>query len=150
MTVKTETMATPMSDAKVLQRLDRLMEEMAALREEVARLRAAPTPLARVIEWAEKVNAAIDDPALSAEERRAVIDDVPAPLRHAVAAECYRANENVTFGWAATIAGVFTWEVPDLLRAHGVEPEFTTNMRVTAEDMDQEIAALASVGALTR
>ncbi len=59
-------------------------------------------------------------------------------------AECYRTNENITFGWAATIAGLFTWEVPELLRAYGVEPEFTTNMEMTAEAMDEEIAATAA------
>jgi len=45
-------------------------------------------------------------------------------LCHTVAVECYRTNENVTFGWVASIAGVLTLKVPDLLRAHGVKPEF--------------------------
>jgi hypothetical protein len=139
MTVKTETMATPMAGAKVLRRLDRLAEEVAALREEVARLRVAPTPSARVVEWAEKVNGAIDDLALSAEERQALIDDVPAPLRHAVAAECYRTNENITFGWAATIAGVFTWEVPELLRAYGVEVD---EISLSPEEMTEQVSLI--------
>jgi hypothetical protein len=71
-----------------------------------------------------KVNAAINDSMLSAEERMRVVEDVPAPLRHAVAAECYHTNENITFGWVAAIARVLTLEVPNLLRAHGVQPEF--------------------------
>lgn len=148
MAVKTETRAAPTT--KMLRRLDRLMEEMAALREEVAQLEATHTPSPQVVEWAEKVNEAINDPTLSAKDRQEVIDNVPAPLRHAVAAECYRTNENVTFGWAATIAGVFTWEVPELLRAYGVEPEFATDMEMTVEEMDKEITALTSRGALKR
>ncbi len=150
MATETKARAATTTDTEVLQRLDQLMEEMAMLREEVARLEQARTPSPQVVEWAEKVNQAIDDPSLSAEERQTVIDAVPAPLRHAVAAECYRSNENITFGWAATIADVFTWEVPDLLRAHGVEPEFTTTMEVTAEEMEQEITALASAGVLNQ
>ncbi len=115
-------MAVPRAD--VLRRLDRLIAEMSAVREELSRLEVARPPSAQVVEWAQKVNAAINDQTLSPEERMEVINSVPAPLRHAVAAECYRTNENVTFGWAATIAGVLSFEVPDLLRAHGVEPEF--------------------------
>lgn len=100
--------------------LDRLAAELVAMKEQLARLR----PSAEVTKWAQRVNQAINDPALSPEERKEVVRSVLAPLRHAVAAECYRTNENVTFGWVATIAGVLTLEVPDLLRAHGVEPEF--------------------------
>ena len=122
MTVKAETMAAP--TVNILHRLDRLMTEMVAVREELSRLEAARPVSAQVIEWAQKVNAVLNDPTPSPEKRTEVIDGVPAPLRLAVAAECYRTNENVTFGWAATIAGVLTLEVPDLLRAYGVEPEF--------------------------
>jgi len=123
MASEAKTMAVPRAD--VLRRLDRLIAEMSAVREELSRLEVARPPSAQVVEWAQKVNAAINDQTLSPEERMEVINSVPAPLRHAVAAECYRTNENVTFGWAATIAGVLSFEVPDLLRAHGVEPEFT-------------------------
>ncbi|RLC60686.1 MAG: hypothetical protein DRI80_10460 [Chloroflexota bacterium] len=122
MASEAKTMAVPRAD--VLRRLDRLIAEMSAVREELSRLEVARPPSAQVVEWAQKVNAAINDQTLSPEERMEVINSVPAPLRHAVAAECYRTNENVTFGWAATIAGVLSFEVPDLLRAHGVEPEF--------------------------
>jgi len=151
MAVKTETMTdTKTTGARVLQRLDRLVEDVAALREEVACLEVTQAPPEQVVKWAKKVNDVINAPAKSAEERQAVIAEVPAPLRHAVAAECYRTNENVTFGWAATIAGVFTWEAPELLRAHGVEPELTTDMVVTSEEMDQEITALVSREVLKR
>lgn len=146
--MKAETMAAPTVD--MLHRLDRLMTEMVAVREELSHLETARPVSARVVEWAQKVNAAINDPAMSPEKRTEVVDSVPAPLRHAVAAECYRTNENVTFGWAATIAGVLTLEAPDLLRSQGVEPEFTTNMGMTVEEIDEEIAALASRGVLER
>ena len=78
----------------------------------------------QVMEWVRKVNVAINDETLTSEERMELINGIPAPLRHAVAAKCYRTNENITFGWTAAIAGVLSFEVPDLLRAHGVEPEF--------------------------
>jgi len=110
--------------ANVLERLDRLMAEMSAVREELTRLELPHMPSMQVAEWAQKVNAAINDPTLSQKEREEVVKSVPTPLRHAVAAECYRANKNVTFGWVAAIAGVLALEVPDLLHAHGVEPEF--------------------------
>ena len=124
--------------------LDDLVAKLVILKEQLARLR----PPVEVIKWAQRVNQAINDPALSPEERMKVVEDVPAPLRHAVAAECYRTNENVTFGWVAAIAGVLSFEAPDLLRAYGVEPEFTTDMRMTAEEMDEEIAALEARGVL--
>ncbi len=137
MVTEAETIAAPMAD--VLHRLDRLAAEVAAVREELSRLKA-PRPIStQVSEWAQKVNAAIDDPTLSPEERTEVIDSVPAPLRHAVAAECYRTNENITFGWVAAIARVFTWEAPDLLQIFGVEPDETP---LTAEEMDEQVALI--------
>lgn len=117
MSSEVKTVAAP--TAEVLQRLDWIAAEVSAMREELIR-----PPSVQVAEWVQKVNEAINDPTLSQEERTNVVQSVPAPLCHAVAAECYRTNENVTFGWVATIAGVLTFEVPDLLRAHGVEPEF--------------------------
>lgn len=41
------------------------------------------------------------------------------------------------YGWVAEVAGIFTWEAPDLLRAHGVEPDETP---MTAEEMDRRCA----------
>lgn len=38
----------------------------------------------------------------------------------------------------------------DLLRAHGVEPEFTTDMSMTTEEMDEEIAVLEARGVFKR
>jgi hypothetical protein len=137
MATEAETITAPMAD--VLHRLDQLAAEMAAVREELSRLRAARPVSAQVIEWAQKVNAAIDDPALNPEERTKVIESVPAPLRHAVAAECYRTNENITFGWVATIARVFTWEAPDLLQVFGVELDETP---LTAEEMNEQVALI--------
>ena len=107
--------------------------------ETVVRLVSEPNiRKAQVTEWTARVNAAIDDPALTPEQRQAVIDTIPAALRPAVAAECYRTNENVTFSWVAVIADTFTWEAPALLRAHGIEPDYTP---MTAEEMDEEWAA---------
>ena len=126
---------------QLITRLYRAVAELVTLKEQFTRLR----PPAKVAKWAQLVNRAINDPTLSPEGRAKVVEEVPAPLRHAVAAECYRTNENVTFGWAESIAGVLTFEVPDLLRAHGVEPEFAD---MTAEEMDEEISALATRGVL--
>jgi hypothetical protein len=137
MVTEAETMTAPMAD--VLHRLDRLAAEVAAVREELSRLKS-PRPIsAQVVEWAQKVNAAIDDPTLKTEDRTKVIENVPAPLRHAVAAECYRTNENITIGWVATIARVFTWEVPDLLQVFDIEPDETP---MTAEEMDEQVALI--------
>ena len=138
MTSEVKTMAVP--TAEMLQRLDWTAAEVSAMREVLTR-----PPSAQVIEWVQKINEAINDPTLSQEERTNVVQSVPAPLRHAVAAECYRTNENVTFGWVAAIAGVLTFEAPDLLRAYGVEPEFTS---MTAEEMEEEIAVLEARGML--
>ena len=115
--------------------LDRLVAELLTVKEQVERLR----PSDDVVEWAERVNRAIGDPVLGSEERTEVVQRVPAPLRHAVAAECYRSSENVTFGWVASIAGVLTFEVPDLLRAFGVHPDETP---LTAEEMDEQVALI--------
>lgn len=138
-----KTLETSMAD--VLGRLDRLAMEVAAVREQISRLSTARSLPAPVSEWVRRVNAAIDDQTLDDEKRQAIIKSVPPPLRHVVAAECYRTNESVTFGWVAEIAGILTFEVPDLLRAQGVEPEFTSE---TSEEMDEEIAALNVRGAL--
>ncbi|MEE8390029.1 MAG: hypothetical protein V3S14_04435 [Anaerolineae bacterium] len=132
MTSEVKTMAVP--TAEMLQRLDWIAAEVSAMREELTR------PLsAQVAEWVQKVNEAINDPTLSQEERTNVVQSVPAPLRHAVAAECYRTNENVTFGWVATIAGVLTFEAPDLLRVFGVEPD---EKPLTAEEMNEQVALI--------
>ncbi len=54
-------------------------------------------------------------------------------------AECYRTNENITFGWAATIAGLFTWEVPELLRAYGVEVDESP---LSPEEMTEQVSSI--------
>jgi hypothetical protein len=132
MASEAKTMTVPAAD--VLQRLDWIVAEVSAMREELTRPRSA-----LVVEWVEKVNAAINDPTLDPEGRMEVVNDVPAPLRHAVAAECYRTNENVTFGWVATVAGIFTWEVPDLLQVFDVEPD---ERSLTAEEMSEQVALI--------
>ena len=113
--------------------------------ETVVHLISEPDSKAQVVEWAVRVNAAIDDPDLTPEQRQAVVDTIPAALRSTVAVECYRTNENVSFSWVAAIAGTFTWEAPALLLAHGVEPNYTP---MTAEEMDAEIAILEERGVL--
>ena len=137
MVSEAKTMTLPA--ANVLRRLDRLMAEMSAVREELAHLEVGRPLSAQVVEWVQKVNTAINDPTLNPEELEAAVEAVPSPLRHVVAAECYRTNDNVTFGWAATIAGIFTWEVPDLLRAFGVEPDETP---LTTEEMSEQVALI--------
>jgi hypothetical protein len=42
-------------------------------------------------------------------------------------------------GWVAAIAGVFTWEVPDLLRVFGVEADETP---LTADEMVEQVALI--------
>jgi len=143
MATKVRALEAPTTD--VLGRLDQLAAEVAAVREQISRLGTARSLPALVSEWVRRVNAAISDQTLGDDERRAIIKSIPPPLRHAVAAECYRSNEDVTFGWVAEIAGILTFEVPDLLRAHGVEPEFASQ---TSDEMDEEIAALNNREAL--
>ncbi len=110
---------------------------MPTLRERGSQRQAARPVSASIDKWAKRVNAAINDPTLSAVERKHIIARIPSPLRHAVAVECYRTNENVTLGWVATIADILTLDAPDLLRAHGVEPETMVSVGLTADEMDK-------------
>lgn len=143
--VKTKEYPSPWN--QVLSQIDAMVENLTTLRDEIAHHISSPPD---VTEWAGRICATIENESLTDKARRQIVESVPPPLRHAVAAECYRTNENITFGWVATIASVFTWEVPDLLRAHGVEPEFTADMSITAKEVDEEIAALEAQGVLKR
>lgn len=89
---------------KVLDRIEALVEDVTALRDEIAHHISSPSD---VVEWASRICAAIENESLTDKERRQIVKSVPPTLRHAVAAECYRTSENVTFGWVAAIAGVY-------------------------------------------
>ena len=131
----------------VLKRLNRLLSEITVIRKELEGFQQVRPVSASVVEWAERVNATINDPVYR-KDRDRVIARIPAPLRHAVAVECYRLNKNVTLGWVAAIAGVLPLEAPDLLRAHGIEPETTANLGLTATDMDETLDDLLAKGVL--
>lgn len=73
------------------------------------------------------------------EQCDAFMATIPDNLRQAVAAEVYRLNDKVTLARAAEIAGVFTWEMADVLREYGVEPEYA---EVTVGEMERQIALL--------
>jgi len=64
---------------------------------------------------------------------------IPSELRSAVAAKVYQTNKEVTLARAAEIAGVFSWEIADVLRDYGVEPEYC---QATKEEIEQEMVLL--------
>ena len=121
------------------QRVEHAERDLAQVRATLREFRAsgALRPVSQAVaEWAQRINEAINAPALTADQRRRIVHSVPGALRHAVAAECYRTNVNVTFGWVAAIADVLALDVPALLQAHGVEPDLSASAPATADEMD--------------
>ena len=137
MTMEARTTTVPVAD--VIPRLDRLAADISAIREDLRHLGAIQLVSPQVTRWVRKVNAVLGNSVSSQAERAQVVAGVPDPLRHAVAAECYRTNGNITFGWVAAIAGILTFEVPDLLRAYGVEPDESP---LSPEEMSEQVALI--------
>jgi len=137
-TAKTEESTTPQPLAKLLERLDHLSAEIAELRREVMAVELLVVTPQGVAEWARVINHALAN-SDTREQSDVLIALLPPELRKAVAAEVYRTNSEVTLARAAEIAGVFSWEIADVLRDHGVEPEYC---QATKEEIEQEMALL--------
>lgn len=136
-TTKTED-TTPQPLAKLLERLDHLSAEIAELRREVMAVELLVVTPRGVDEWARVINHALAN-SDTREQSDVLIALLPPELRKAVAAEVYRTNSEVTLARAAEIAGVFSWEIADVLRDHGVEPKYC---QATKEEIEQEMALL--------
>jgi predicted HTH domain antitoxin len=137
-TKKAEEDITPQPLAKLLERLDYLSAEIAELRREVMAVELLIVTPRGVDEWARVINHALAN-SDTREQSDVLIALLPPELRKAVAVEVYRTNSEVTLARAAEIAGVFSWEIADILRDHGVEPEYC---RATKAEIEQEIALL--------
>lgn len=124
--------------ARILERLEHLGAEIAELRREIMAVELLVVTPRGVDEWARVINHALAN-SDTREKCDALIALLPPELRKAVAAEVYRMNSEVTLARAAEIAGVFSWEIADVLREHGVEPEYCL---ATEEEIEQEIALL--------
>lgn len=103
----------------------------------VALLRRLVTPQG-VDEWARVIHHALAN-SDTREQSDVLIALLPPELRKAVAAEVYCTNSEVTLAQAAEIAGVFSWEIADVLREHRVEPEYC---QATKEEIEQGMALL--------
>lgn len=137
-TAQKEEDITPQPLAKVLERLEHLSAEIAELRREVMAIELLVVTPQGVDEWARVINHALAN-SDTREQSDVLIALLPPELRKAVAAEVYRTNSEVTLARAAEIAGVFSWEITDVLRDHGVEPE---HCQATKEEIEQEMALL--------
>lgn len=137
-TAQKEEDITPQPLAKVLERLEHLSAEIAELRREVMAIELLVVTPQGVDEWARVINHALAN-SDTREQSDVLIAFLPPELRKAVAAEVYRTNSEVTLARAAEIAGVFSWEITDVLRDHGVEPE---HCQATKEEIEQEMALL--------
>lgn len=129
---------SPQPLARVLERLDRLNVEIAELRREVMAIELLVVTPRGVDEWARVINHALAN-SDTREQSDVLIALLPPELRKAVAVEIYRTNSEVTLARAAEIAGVFSWEIADVLRDHGVDPEYC---QATKEELKREMALL--------
>jgi len=123
---------------KLLERLDHLSAELAELKREVMAVELLVVTPQGVDEWARVINHALAN-SDTREQSDVLIALLPPELRKAVAAEVYRTNSEVTLARAAEIAGVFSWEIADIMREHRVEPEYC---QTTKEETEQEMALL--------
>jgi len=89
-------------------------------------------------DWVETINYTLLT-SRDGDQCDAFISLIPPELRPALAAKVYQTNKEVTLGRAAEIAGVFGWEIANVLRAYGVEPEYC---QATREEVEKEIAKL--------
>jgi predicted HTH domain antitoxin len=134
----TEEDITPQPLAKVLERLEHLSAEIAELRREVMAVELLVVTPQGAKEWARVINHALAN-SDTREQSDVLITLLPPEFRKSVAAEVYRTNSEVTLARAAEIAGVFSWEIADILCDHGVEPEYC---QATKVEIEQEIALL--------
>lgn len=137
-TATTEEDISPQPLAKVLERLDHLSAEIAELRREVMAVELLVVTPRGVDEWARVINHALAN-SDTREQSDVLIALLPPELRKAIAAEVYRTNNEVTLARAAEIAGVFSWEIADVLRDYGVDPEYC---QATKEEIEHEMALL--------
>ncbi len=123
---------------ETLVKLDHFAAEIATLRRDLIILRHFVVLPHSAADWARVINRALET-APEREQCDALIATIPPKLRRAVAVEVYRLNDQLTLARAADIAGVFTWEMADVLREHGIEPE---TPEVTVAEMERQMTLL--------